>query len=579
MQSTSSYVSKFLANEGQSLQKQLLQTDAENSHTSYISEPWFDMYLQDRKPLPINYNPFFVFVPESDPKYDSQLVKATNLIVSSLRFMKSLKDNVLEPEVFHLNPKKSDTDLFRNVTRLLPSRFSYYGAYLFKAYPLDMSQYTNLFNTTRIPELGKDKIIQDSSAKHLVVLRKGQFYAFDVLDANNSIRTPKEIAACLKAILEDDRPPNEHPVGVLTTSERDQWARARSYLLETGNKEILKKIDTAIFVMALDDEVIGNEHSKLNRTFLHSDGTNRWFDKSFSLIVSKDGYAGINFEHSWGDGVAVLRYFQDVKADVSRKPRFHPHEVDELSKESVNVEKLQFLIDAKSKNIIDQQKATYVEWTNRLCIDHLLYEELGKDRCKKLGISPDAVMQLAFQLAMYILEGRLVSTYESCSTAAFKHGRTETIRPCTLQTKAICIAMTQDKMKPSKSEIKKMIIDCSKTHNMLTKEAVMGQGFDRHLFVLRKISEKSGDNKLAIFHDPAYNAINYNILSTSTLSSPDILSGGFGPVISDGYGVGYMIQEKRLGTVVTSYEGARNASKYVQAFAHALKNIDNVLDI
>ncbi|XP_071561686.1 carnitine O-palmitoyltransferase 2, mitochondrial [Temnothorax nylanderi] len=577
LQNTSSCVSKFLTSEGQSLQKLLLQKNAENSHTSYISEPWFDMYLQDRKPLPINYNPFLVFVPESDPKYDAQLVKATNLVVSSMRFLKSLKNNVLEPEVFHMKPEKSDTELFRNVTRLIPSRFSWYGAYLFKAFPLDMSQYKNLFNTTRIPELGKDRIFHDPTAKHLVVLRKGHFYAFNVLDANDSIRSPKEIAACLKAILEDDRPANRYPVGILTSSERDQWARARSHLVETGNREILQKIDSAVFVMILDDEIIGTDYNKLIRTYLHTDGTNRWFDKSFSLIVSKDGYGGLNFEHSWGDGVAVLRYFQDVKADISKKPRFHPNEVDELSKESVNVERLQFSIDAKSESIIDQQKIDYREWVNRLCVDFMLYEEFGKEQCKKLGVSPDAVMQLAFQLALYSLEGKSVPTYESCSTAAYKHGRTETIRPCTLETKAICVAMTQKQVELSKSELKKMILDCSKAHNVLTKEAVMGQGFDRHLFVLRRISEESGSVKPAIFQDPAYNALNYNILSTSTLSSPDVMVGGFGPVVPDGYGIGYMIQDKRLGSVVTSYEGSRNASQYVQALAHAFKSIHDVL--
>ena len=48
-------------------------------------------------------------------------------------------------KVFHLNPKKSDTKLFQNVTRLLPSSLSWYGAYLFGAFPLDMSQYGSLF--------------------------------------------------------------------------------------------------------------------------------------------------------------------------------------------------------------------------------------------------------------------------------------------------------------------------------------------------------------------------------------------------------------------------------------------------
>nr|XP_012229216.1 PREDICTED: LOW QUALITY PROTEIN: carnitine O-palmitoyltransferase 2, mitochondrial [Linepithema humile] len=574
---TSSCISRFLANEGQSLQKQLLQNNAENPHTSYITEPWFDMYLRDRKPLPINYNPFLVFVPESDLKYDAQLVKATNLVVSSLRFLKSLKNNILEPEVFHMKPEKSDTQLFRNVTRLIPPRFSWYGAYLFKAFPLDMSQYKNLFNTTRIPEIGKDRIFHEPSAKHLLVLRKGHFYTFDVLDANDCIRSPKEIAASLKAILEDDRPPNKHPVGVLTTSERDEWAQTRSHLIETGNQEILKKIDSAIFAMILDDEVIGTDYNKLIRTYLHTDGTNRWFDKSFSLIVSKDGYGGINFEHSWGDGVAVLRYFQDVKSDISEKPRFHPNEVDELSKESTNIERLQFSIDAKSESIINQQKAKYQGWINRLCVDHIIYEEFGKEQCKKLRVSPDAVMQLAFQLALYTLEGRLVPTYESCSTAAYKHGRTETIRPCTLETKAICAAITQKQIELSKSELKRMILECSNAHNVLTKEAVMGQGFDRHLFALKRYAEKSDSVKPAIFQDPAYDALNYNILSTSTLSSPVVMAGGFGPVVPDGYGIGYMIQDKRLGVVVTSYEGVRNASKYVQTLEHAFKNIHDVL--
>lgn len=52
------------------------------------------------------------------------------------------------------------------------------------------------------------------------------------------------------------------------------------------------------------------------------------------------------------------------------------------------------------------------------------------------------------------------------------------------------------------------------------------------------MSEKLNNNKSAIFRDPAYDAINYNILSTSTLSSTDLLAGGFGPVVPNGYGIG-----------------------------------------
>ena len=64
-----------------------------------------------------------------------------------------------------------------------------------------------------------------------------------------------------------------------------------------------------------------------------------------------------------------------------------------------------------------------------------------------------------------------------------------------------------------------------------------GQGFDRHLFALRRVAESTGKN-LDIFLDPAYSLVNQNILSTSTLSSETVLMGGFGPVVKNGFGIG-----------------------------------------
>ena len=50
----------------------------------------------------------------------------------------------------------------------------------------------------------------------------------------------------------------------------------------------------------------------------------RWFDKCFTLIVNGRGKACVNFEHSWGDGVAVLRYFNDIFNDSIDRPGVHP---------------------------------------------------------------------------------------------------------------------------------------------------------------------------------------------------------------------------------------------------------------
>ena len=46
----------------------------------------------------------------------------------------------------------------------------------------------------------------------------------------------------------------------------------------------------------------------------------RWFDKSVSLLVDRGGLSALNFEHAWGDGVAVLRFFNELYKHSTTKP-------------------------------------------------------------------------------------------------------------------------------------------------------------------------------------------------------------------------------------------------------------------
>ena len=86
--------------------------------------------------------------------------------------------------------------------------------------------------------------------------------------------------------------------------------------------------------------------------FLHGSGTDRWLDKSFQLILASNGQVSVllcvrallraagfisrrpppsfslhtnkqtalNFEHSWGDGVAVMRFVNEVYEASSSLP-------------------------------------------------------------------------------------------------------------------------------------------------------------------------------------------------------------------------------------------------------------------
>ena len=59
-----------------------------------------------------------------------------------------------------------------------------------KAFPLDMSQYGSLFNSTRLPRVGKDELISytDSTiTNHVLVLHKGHVYKLKCIDDEGMI--------------------------------------------------------------------------------------------------------------------------------------------------------------------------------------------------------------------------------------------------------------------------------------------------------------------------------------------------------------------------------------------------------
>jgi carnitine O-palmitoyltransferase 2 len=64
----------------------------------------------------------------------------------------------------------------------VPSSLSWYGAYLAKAFPLDMSQYDRMLGSTRIPQPGRDKLVTYEDSRHILVIHNGNYYTLDVIN-------------------------------------------------------------------------------------------------------------------------------------------------------------------------------------------------------------------------------------------------------------------------------------------------------------------------------------------------------------------------------------------------------------
>lgn len=309
--------------------------------------------------------------------------------------------------------------------------------------------------------------------------------------------------------------------------------------------------------------------------YLCNNAANRWFDKSFNMISLADGTLGLHCEHSWGDGVALLRFCNDIDKDATEHGRINAQLYEKLPSTSNDlIEKIEFQLDDRLKHQVETSKKIYEEFVGKFNVKIFQKGILGKNTLKKSAVSPDAIMQLGIQMAYHKMHQKFVSTYESCSTAVYKHGRTETIRPVTTETKNFI----ENLIKSDDQQLKRDLLKkASEKHQNLIKEAATGQGFDRHLFVMKYLQQTKNKEKLhPIYTDSSYSLMNYNILSTSTVASKHIAAGGFGPVVDDGFGIGYLIDDEQCGLLVTSYM-KNDLTQFIDAAEQSYRELAEIL--
>lgn len=236
---------------------------------------------------------------------------------------------------------------------------------------------------------------------------------------------------------------------------------------------------------------------------------------------------------------------------------------------------VEFKIDQRIEEAAKKAAADYDARRNSLTLSVVEHEGVTREFVKSQRLSPDAIFHLSFQLGFYKLNGFTPATYESCSTSAFKHGRTETVRPATMAARQCVEAIVSTNESPEK--IRSLIDAASKVHNQLTKEAAMGQGFDRHLFALKQLSLRTGEKLHDLYEDPAFVKNNTFLLSTSTLYGNAFVAAGFAPVVKNGYGIGYGMPEKNLGVLISAYRGQANGEELARCLKEGLDQIVDVL--
>ena len=343
------------------------------------------------------------------------------------------------------------------------------------------------------------------------------------------------------------------------------------------NKESLNVIETAIFALVLEDYSPKNRN-EFSQMLLHGDGHNRFFDKSFQIIVAQNGDAGINQEHSGYDGHTILFLAQAAMGYwTSTNPSISTLDEVEIK---TTIEPLSFELSEKTYQDIksaEKNAEEFIGSVNTFVVD---FEDFGKKYATSHKFSPDAFIQMAYQLAYYRLRNKVGSTYESSNTKKFYHGRTETIRSCSKDSKDFCETFVNPNS-TSKSIYDSFVKACE-THVKISNEAKVGNGIDRHLFGMQQLAKHNiqkytNYNMPEIYQDKAYGLMKTDMLSTSNSSgTPALNLFTFGPTAGEGFGLGYIVENNAFRVACTSFKG--EASEFGKSLINSLHDIKKFVD-
>ena len=168
-----------------------------------------------------------------------------------------------------------------------------------------------------------------------------------------------------------------------------------------------------------------------------ADTGNRWFDKSYSVIVGSNGCFGVNIEHSAADGGPLLRV-----ADYLIKPFIDTTaDFGTVRRPLAAIEQLHWVIPASIQQGIALASSHADQLIQQIDLKTFNFTHHTKTFMKHHNLSPDAYFQMAIQLAYYRLVRNFVGTYETAQTRQFYHGRTETIRVCSAAAHKFVLAM------------------------------------------------------------------------------------------------------------------------------------------
>gem|GEM_PF-1099281 len=526
--------------EAEKLQEKLHAWD-QSRKGSWLAPLWEGHYLNHRDPLPHSTN--FNVLLKSDPYKTRDTIMETAGKISFLvtRLYHEMIDGKLEPSMH-------------------------------RGTPLDMSQYKKWFRSMRVPQLARDAFYVadfDKKNNHVVILYKNNVYKVPVTNQAGLIYQSADITDAIEATIrtvEDDGV----NVGIFTTAERDAAANVYDELnISKVNAETLQTIAESLVVISVDEES-KNPKEAIKNLMLNS--TNKYFDKTIQIILTKQGEVGFNIEHSGVDGTSISTVISYISKGLKQDPLQIVH-----TPQKPLVEKKEWELSESLQATLAQFQKEHVKRKKDYFLQSSVFTNFGADQIKKMKISPDAFFHMALQIAQYRTYGQLKSVYEPVSVRSFYEGRTESARATSMEKRNVVEAMASGK--ETNEYLYSLMQTASTAHSQRIRDCQKGFGIERHLYGLEQMyylfGADLGLKELpAIFLDEGYTTLRHEFISTSGMAYENAKYRMFAPVEKEGHGVAYFILDDSISINISSY--TENKIKGNQLMEHMVEALNEL---
>ena len=485
-QKTEAATRYFRSHKGRELQT-ALQEFAEEAEGSWLIDAWLASYLDIRTPLPLASNVGFIL--QNHGKGAAEWAAALAAVCADYHH------------------------------RRIPQPQTPQGT------PVCMAQWAILQGACRIPQLGSDGFRFALQSRHIGVFHNGFYYRIAALDENFEAYHPDTFRQAFEHILAEQSG-NPYPVTVPVYLGGDDTARLYQELQkQDDNNRLLEHIEQDLFHISLyhqeqsaDDDLARASFQPLQdvwcykpTTYCYNTATNRLF---------------LHCEHSWEDGGAlkgIITLAAEKLTQTSSGQRMH-----------AAITRYEWLLNNDQQQNWPKWQQQYREQAEKMRVSSVHIPFAGRSIPK--GISQDALMQFIMQYAQLTTYGSIRNTYEAVDVSHFQSGRTECVRPVSVESVAFVRSLSQQK--PDAETLAAALAE----HKARIKAAKLGQGANRHLLGLQLMAKRSGSRRSAFFQDPGYLAFTTDFLSTSTLGDDAVVHNfAFAPTSPGGLGINYTL--------------------------------------